>query len=290
MMTSGKEIEQSIARLAQKARAAGIHVILATQRPSNDVVTGLIKTNLPCRICFQVKSKIDSRIVLDTSGADKLAGKGDLLFVPPGTSQLIRAKGVFVEDDEIKGVVDSCKSQAAPIYSDEVEKVAAGVEDAASEDEATPLDERFEEGVECFLSLGRASTSLLQRRLGLGYTRAAKLCDQMEARGIVGPDRGAKGRELLITDESWEAYKQSRLNNSAWGPKGSKDNPDTNPVEPEEEPEEEVEEAEAVEEATDDEVEDAVPAEEEDEEESGDDWAAETASKVTEQVGSSGDD
>src|SRR5208283_942604 len=112
MMTAGKEIEQAIARLAQKARAAGIHVILATQRPSADVVTGLIKTNLPCRICFQVKSKIDSRIVLDYGGAEKLAGKGDMLFMGVGNSNLIRAKGVYISDDEIRGVVGCCKGQA----------------------------------------------------------------------------------------------------------------------------------------------------------------------------------
>ncbi|MCK6473972.1 MAG: DNA translocase FtsK [Planctomycetes bacterium] len=227
MMTAGKEIEQAIARLAQKARAAGIHVILATQRPSADVVTGLIKTNLPCRICFQVKSKVDSRIVLDTGGGEKLAGKGDMLYVPPGTSQLIRAKAVFIGDHEVKAVVDFCKNQAQPIYSDELEKAAAKGVEEEKEGEAMPLDERFEEGVECFLALGRASTSLLQRRLGLGYTRAAKLCDQMEARGIVGPDRGAKGRELLLTQEAWESYKRGNVAGSAWGPKGSKDNPGT---------------------------------------------------------------
>jgi len=236
MMTAGKEIEQAIARLAQKARAAGIHVILATQRPSADVVTGLIKTNLPCRICFQVKSKIDSRIVLDQGGAEKLAGKGDMLFIGAGNSNLIRAKGVYIADDEIRGVVQSCKQQAEPEYSDEVERVAAQV--AATEDgeqapennrQAIELDEKFDEGVEVFLVCGRASTSLLQRRMGLGYTRAAKLCDQMEARGIVGPDRGAKGRELLISQESWDEYKRARANNngSAFGPKGSKDNPGT---------------------------------------------------------------
>src|SRR5579862_3456487 len=236
MMTAGKEIEQAIARLAQKARAAGIHVILATQRPSADVVTGLIKTNLPCRICFQVKSKIDSRIVLDQGGAEKLAGKGDMLFIGAGNSNLVRAKGVYIADDEIRGVVQFCKNQAEPEYSDEVERVAAQV--MAGEDgedgefvetnrQAIELDEKFDEAVEVFLSLGRASTSLLQRRMGLGYTRAAKLCDQMEARSIVGPDRGAKGRELLISQEGWDNFKRTRANNngSAWGPKGSKDNP-----------------------------------------------------------------
>ena len=234
MMTSGKEIEQSIARLAQKARAAGIHVILATQRPSADVLTGLIKTNLPCRICFQVKSKIDSRIVLDQGGAEKLAGKGDMLYIGDGSSNLVRAKGVYITDDEIKGVVSFCKSQAEPVYSEEVERVAAqgtGEDDCDPETnrQALEIDEKFDEGVQVFLAQGRASTSLLQRRMGLGYTRAAKLCDQMQARGIVGPDRGAKGRELLITQDLWDQYKRTRANNngSAFGPKGSKDNPGT---------------------------------------------------------------
>ena len=239
MMTSGKEIEQAIARLAQKARAAGIHVILATQRPSADVVTGLIKTNLPCRICFQVKSKLDSRIILEQSGGEKLAGKGDMLFIGAGNSNITRAKGVYITDDEIKGVVKACKDQAEPVYSDEVERIAmqaAAGEDGDDEDGCEPvetnrqaieLDEKFDEAVEVFLLMGRGSTSLLQRRMGLGYTRAAKLCDQMEARGIVGPDRGAKGRELIISQEGWDRFKRVRSNNngSAWGPKGSRDNP-----------------------------------------------------------------
>jgi DNA segregation ATPase FtsK/SpoIIIE-like protein len=223
MLSSGKEIEQAMTRLAHKARAAGVHVILATQRPSADVVTGLIKTNLPCRICFQVKSKIDSRIVLDYGGAEKLAGKGDMLLVPPGSSQFIRAKGVFVADHEVKKVVEFCKGQAEPEYSDEVERVASqaaqGEADGAGGPESLPMDEKFEEAVECFLACGRASTSLLQRRMGLGYTRAAKICDQMEALGIVGPDRGAKGRELLISLEGWEAYRHGKLAELSKGPR-----------------------------------------------------------------------
>lgn len=209
MMTAGKEIEQAIARMAQKARAAGIHVILATQRPSADVVTGLIKTNLPCRICFQVKSKVDSRIILDQGGGDKLAGKGDMLFIPPGTSNLVRAKGVFVADHEIRAVMDFCKGQADPIYSDEIERVVAAKNKSGNDLENMERDARFDEAVEVFLALGRASTSLLQRRLGLGYTRAAKICDQMEALGIVGPDRGAKGRELLISEEGWASFQRA---------------------------------------------------------------------------------
>jgi S-DNA-T family DNA segregation ATPase FtsK/SpoIIIE len=223
MMTSGKEIEQAIARLAQKARAAGIHVILATQRPSADVLTGLIKANLPCRICFQVKSKVDSRIVLDSGGADKLAGKGDMLFVPPGTSQLIRAKGVYIADHELKAVVDACKKQAEPVYSDEIERVAQQAAQAEAEGqeggaEKLQLDEVFEQAVECFLAQGRASTSLLQRKMSLGYTRAAKVCDQMQDLGLVGPDRGAKGRELLISLDGWDAYKKGRLRPPAGAP------------------------------------------------------------------------
>jgi len=237
MMVAGKEIETAVQRLAQKARAAGIHVILATQRPSADVVTGIIKANFPCRICFQVKSKIDSRIVLEQGGGEKLAGRGDMLYIGPGNSNMIRAKGVYIADEEIRSVVGFCKNQAEPVYSDEIERVAAQVaqsgEGAEGADEnnrqAIEMDEKFDEGVEVFLLCGRASTSLLQRRMGLGYTRAAKLCDQMEARGIVGPDRGAKGRELIITQEQWDEFKRIRANSngSAWGPKGSKDNPNT---------------------------------------------------------------
>jgi len=235
MMCAGKEIEQAIARLAQKARAAGIHVILATQRPSADVVTGLIKSNMPCRICFKVNSKIDSRIVLEDGDAAKLAGKGDMFYVGPGTSQLKRAKGVYLDDKDIKGVVEFARGQAQPLYSDEVLRIAAQAtagEGAGNGDEKEiELDEVFEQAVECFLELNRASTSLLQRRLSLGYTRAAKICDQMQALGIVGPDRGAKGRELLISRDGWEQYKQKKLHkdNSAadtgYGKVGSKDNP-----------------------------------------------------------------
>jgi DNA segregation ATPase FtsK/SpoIIIE-like protein len=238
MMVAGKEIEQAVQRLAQKARAAGIHVILATQRPSADVVTGIIKANFPCRICFQVKSRIDSQIVLETTGAQKLAGKGDMLYMGPGTSALTRAKGVYIADDEIHRIVGCCKKQAQPVYSDEIERVATQVlGEADAEDnnrQAVELDEKFDEAVETLLAVGRASTSLLQRRLGLGYTRAAKVLDQMECRGIVGPDRGVKGRELLISVEQWDQYKRSRNNaaanggnggGSAWGPRGSKDNP-----------------------------------------------------------------
>jgi len=241
MLVAGKEIEQAVQRLAQKARAAGIHVILATQRPDATTVTGIIKANFPCRICFQVKSKIDSRIILEQNGGEKLAGKGDMLYIGPGNSNMIRAKGVYIADEEIRKVVDCCKAQAEPVYSDEIERVAAlsAGKDAGEGDEnnrqAIEMDDKFDEGVEVFLLCGRASTSLLQRRMGLGYTRAAKLCDQMEARGIVGPDRGPKGRELLITQEQWDEFKRIRASapsgpsgsDSAWGPKGSKDNPIT---------------------------------------------------------------
>jgi S-DNA-T family DNA segregation ATPase FtsK/SpoIIIE len=204
MMSSGKEIEQAIVRLAQKARAAGIHVILATRRPSADVVTGLIKTNFPCRICFHVKSKVDSRIVLDTGGADKLAGKGDMLFVPPGSSQLIRAKGVYIGDHEVKAIVECCKKQAEPIFSKEIEKLTLRMSQDEGGQEGigkVVVDETFAEAIACFLTAGHASAGLLQRRLSLGYVRAARICDQMERFGIVGPDRGDNERELLIALE-----------------------------------------------------------------------------------------
>jgi hypothetical protein len=143
-----------------------------------------------------------------------------MLFVPPGSSQLIRAKGVYIGDHEIKAIVDGCKKQAEPIYSDEIEKVAqqaAQSEEQAQEaGEKLALDEKFDEAVECFLAVGRASTSMLQRRMGLGYTRAAKICDQMEHLGIVGQDRGAKGRELLITLDGWDSYKKNRVGAAAF--------------------------------------------------------------------------
>jgi len=200
MMVAAKEIQNSVTRLAQKSRAVGIHVVLATQRPSVDVITGLIKSNIPARIAFQVASQVDSRTILDKNGAEKLLGSGDLLFLVPGTSNLIRAQGTYVSDAEIRKVVEFAKKQGAPSFSQELTKV--GVEGLPEDMEK---DELYEEAVRIVLESQRGSVSLLQRRLEIGYTRAARLIDVMAMHGLVGEYKGSKAREVLMTMEDWEA-------------------------------------------------------------------------------------
>lgn len=198
MLTASKEIESAIARLAQLSRAIGIHMILATQRPSVDVITGVIKANFPSRISFKVASKVDSRTVLDINGADKLLGKGDMLFIPPGSSKPIRAQGCLIKDEEIERVVNFIKSQRKPKYQEEIFKSTSIHPSAKSK-----RDRLYEEAVDVIMETGQASVSILQRRLGIGYTRAARLIDLMEEDGIVGPYRGAKPREILIDRETY---------------------------------------------------------------------------------------
>jgi S-DNA-T family DNA segregation ATPase FtsK/SpoIIIE len=202
MMVAPAEIETSIARLAQLARAAGIHLIVATQRPSVNIITGSIKANLPSRIAFQVTSKVDSRVILDEAGADQLIGRGDLLFMPPGTSRLVRAQGAFISDEEIARVVEHLKKNGPPAYRQEVQEQVDRVGD---EEDGNGLDE-LEEGsdddllpqaIDVLKSTRRASTSMLQRRLRIGYNRAARLMELMEQKGIVGPENGAQPREIL---------------------------------------------------------------------------------------------
>lgn len=198
MMTVQKEVEDSIMRIAQMARAAGIHLIVATQRPSVDVVTGLIKANLPSRIAFQVSSKTDSRTILDANGAENLLGKGDMLFLPPGSAHLVRVHGCFVSEEEIKRVVDFIKKQGKPNYELLQQRVreAAAAEVAAVEE--GDRDEEYERAVELVQMNGQASTSFLQRRLRVGYNRAARMIEMMEKDGIVGPAEGSKPRKVLI--------------------------------------------------------------------------------------------
>ncbi len=197
MQTAPVEVEGAIQRLAQKARAAGIHLILATQTPRKEVITGNIKTNVPTRIAFQVPSKIDSRVILDTSGAEKLVGKGDMLYVPPGSSSLIRAQGAFITDEEIQEVVEFCASQGEPSFESSIQQTLESGEQ--EESEVSPEDEEIvEKCIEVIQQEKRASTSLLQRRLRLGYTRAARMIDILEERGIIGPGDGAKPREILV--------------------------------------------------------------------------------------------
>lgn len=197
MMTAPADIEMGITRLAQLARATGIHMVLATQRPSVDVVTGVIKANIPARVAFQVASKQDSRVILDANGADKLLGKGDMLYLPPGSSKLIRAQGVFVQDEEIRVIVEFLEKQAPPSFereiTDKLTREAGGSDMEGEEDE-----ELVEQCVEVIRQTKRASVSILQRRLRIGYTRAARIMDILEERGIVGPHKGAEPRDILV--------------------------------------------------------------------------------------------
>ena len=218
MMVAAKEVEDSICRIAQMGRAAGMHLIIATQRPSADVITGLMKANIPSRIAFSVASAMESRIILDTQGAEKLVGKGDMLYAPIGTGKPQRVQGCFVTDGEVEAVATFVKENYKANYDagvmDEIEKTAiqTGKKGSpASEPEAnaeeTAGDEMLPAAVDVILETGQASVSMLQRRLKLGYARAARIVDEMEEKGIVGPFQGSKPRSILITKEQWEARK-----------------------------------------------------------------------------------
>jgi S-DNA-T family DNA segregation ATPase FtsK/SpoIIIE len=212
MMVAPAEIETSIARLAQLARAAGIHLIIATQRPSVNVITGVIKANLPSRIAFQVASQVDSRTILDTKGADTLIGRGDMLFSPPGSSRLVRAQGAFVADEEVMELVEFLKRNGPPQYAqsvqqqidrdsrDEDEEGEDGEEDDLGDDE-----ELFQQAMDVLRSTRRASTSMLQRKLRIGYNRAARIVEIMEERGIVGPENGSSPREILVDLDTYQS-------------------------------------------------------------------------------------
>ena len=209
MMAAPNEVEESICRLAQMARAAGMHLVIATQRPSVDVITGLIKANVPSRIAFAVKSQIDSRTILDTGGADKLLGRGDMLYSPIGTTKPIRVQGCYVDDDEIEHIVEFIKHNKTVEYDknviDEIERNAAADNSGKQSDSETDgdMDPVMEQAIQCVVEAGQASTSLLQRRLRLGYARAGRLIDEMEMMGIVGPHEGSKPRQVLMTYQQW---------------------------------------------------------------------------------------
>lgn len=207
MMVAAKEVETSICRIAQKARAAGMHLVVATQRPSADVITGIMKSNIPSRIAFAVASQVESRIILDTTGAEKLIGKGDMLYSPIGMSKPVRIQGCFVSSEEIERVIAHVKSTSDVEYSQEVmdhierqaeaDSASGGYSSAEDEDDLLP------QAITIVVESGQASVSMLQRRLKLGYARAARLVDQMEQRGIVGPFEGSKPRQVLITKDDW---------------------------------------------------------------------------------------
>ncbi len=199
MQTAPADVETGIARIAQKARAAGIHLIVATQTPRADVVTGIIKANIPSRIAFQVSSKTDSRIILDGNGAENLVGKGDMLYLPPGSAQMIRAQAALITDEEAQDLVDACASQGSPKYEAEAQEAIESGGFEGDGDEISDADEEIlEKCLEVVYTEKKASTSLLQRRLRLGYTRAARMIDILESRGIIGPGDGAKPREILV--------------------------------------------------------------------------------------------
>jgi len=198
MMLERANVEESVARLAQMARAVGMHLVLATQRPSVDVITGLIKANFPSRISFRVATRVDSRTVLDVMGAEHLLGKGDMLFLPPGSSRLTRVHGAYVSEAETNRVVEFWKQQAEPEY-DKTFLMAPPADDADgdSEEYDGAEDPMYQDAVRIVLEMGKASTSTLQRRLRLGYGRAARILDMMQREGIIGPPDGSRPREVL---------------------------------------------------------------------------------------------
>ncbi|MEN6557200.1 MAG: FtsK/SpoIIIE domain-containing protein, partial [Thermoguttaceae bacterium] len=201
MMTAAKEVEGHIIRLAQKSRAVGIHLVLATQKPTVDVITGLIKSNLPARIAFQVASRTDSRVVLDEMGADKLLGNGDMLFLCPDISTLLRGQGTYVSDDEISRIIDAVGTSEPQFVK---ELVQLKTQSSGEGQKFADRDELYESAIDIVVREGRGSVSLLQRSLGIGYGRAARLVDFMAEDGIVGPYNGSQAREVLITVEQWE--------------------------------------------------------------------------------------
>jgi DNA segregation ATPase FtsK/SpoIIIE, S-DNA-T family len=204
MMVAANDVEDSITRLAQMARAAGIHLIIATQRPSVDVITGVIKANIPSRIAFGVSSQVDSRTILDMVGAEKLLGRGDMLYLPVGSSKPVRVQGAFLSDQEVEAVVNFVRTQQQANYQEEM---VPEVEEQ-TEQQVEFEDELYDQAVQIVLEAKQASVSLLQRRMRVGYTRAARLIDSMEAKGIVGPYEGSKPREVLM---SIEQYHHNRI-------------------------------------------------------------------------------
>ncbi|RJR49219.1 MAG: DNA translocase FtsK [Desulfobacteraceae bacterium] len=195
MMTSSREVEEAITRLAQMARAAGIHLIIATQRPSVDVLTGIIKANFPARISFQVSSRVDSRTILDSIGAENLLGEGDMLFLPPGVGRVMRIHGAYISEEEVKKVTDFLRAQMKPNYNPTMMEDVAKEEDA-EEEEDIELDEKYEKAVDMVIQTGQASISMIQRKLRVGYNRAARMIEAMERAGVVGPSDGVRPREV----------------------------------------------------------------------------------------------
>ena len=212
-MVAPNEVEDAICRLAQMARAAGMHLVIATQRPSVDVITGIIKANIPSRIALAVSSQVDSRTIIDSSGAEKLLGRGDMLFLPIGENKPIRVQGCYVSDSEIENIVEFIKKSAKNSEYDEkvIDEIENSVALEADKEETSSSSEDplMNNAIKCVVEAGQASTSLLQRRLKLGYARAGRLIDEMEQKGIVGPHEGSKPRRVLIT---YQQYLEMNMN------------------------------------------------------------------------------
>ena len=210
MMAAPGEVEDSICRLAQMARAAGIHLIIATQRPSVDVITGLIKANIPSRLAFAVSSGIDSRTILDSVGAERLLGKGDMLFNPVGMSKPVRIQGAFVTDQEVESIVEFLKQHKSVEYNTAMlDEITSSVKHGEGSEEH---DEYYDRAIELVVNKEKASVSMLQRQFRIGYNRAARLMDELEATGIVGPEDGSKPRKVLISKAEYNAAKNSEQN------------------------------------------------------------------------------
>jgi S-DNA-T family DNA segregation ATPase FtsK/SpoIIIE len=213
MMVASKEVEEAICRLAQKARAAGMHLVIATQRPSVDVITGLIKANVPSRIAFAVSSQIDSRTILDQVGAEKLLGKGDMLFYPAGSPKPSRVQGAFVSDSEVEKIVDFIKSNGTATYSEDIlesiensNKSDKELQETSEDDDTDPF---LMDAIDVVVETGQASTSFVQRRFKVGYARAGRIIDQMEERGVISGYQGSKPRQVLMSKEKWAELKMS---------------------------------------------------------------------------------
>jgi len=202
MMAAPHEVEDAICRLAQMGRAAGMHLVIATQRPSVDVITGLIKANIPSRIAFAVASQIDSRTILDMMGAEKLLGKGDMLYLPFGASKPIRLQGAFISDSEVERLVEFVKGDEEAEYDEEIMERLEHADEPEADDPGDS-DELLSAAIEIVVDSGQASVSMIQRRLKVGYSRAGRIVDQMEARGIIGPHEGSKPRQVLITKQQY---------------------------------------------------------------------------------------
>jgi len=220
MLVAAKEVEESICRIAQMGRAAGMHLVIATQRPSADVITGLMKANIPSRIAFAVASAMESRIILDNQGAEKLVGKGDMLYAPIGAGKPVRVQGCFVSDSEVEAVASYVKENFDTDYDqnimEEIERKSVQTDSKSSSSDLQPNaeeldgDEMLPAAVDVILETGQASVSMLQRRLKLGYARAARIVDEMEEKGIVGPFQGSKPRTILVTKEQWQAMRSGQ--------------------------------------------------------------------------------